>query len=78
MSGYMEDSGYSLERGPGDWIHAYVLLNGERIGWYWADKLSNGFAAFTYDRDKPLARPKTERTCISKITGGKWNGPEDM
>lgn len=78
MSGRMENSRYSLERAPGEWVCAYVLLDGVRVGWYWEDKLSNGFAAFKYDRDKPIARLKSERGCISKITGGKWRGPDQM
>ncbi|GAB3475369.1 hypothetical protein [Amycolatopsis cihanbeyliensis] len=65
---------YTLDRGTGDWVHGYVYREGEKIGWYWEDPLSNGFAAFRAGNPKPIARPKTERTCILKITGGEWDG----
>lgn len=66
---------YSLERHHLSGS-VYVFRDGVRIGHFWPDPLSNGFAAFTPNRSKPIARPKSERVCILKITDGQWDGTE--
>ncbi len=68
---------YSLDRSE---IGGTVLIfrNGERIGHFWPDTRSNGFAAFVATSSKPIARPKTERTCVLKITRGEWDGADQL
>lgn len=67
---------YSLERAPGEWINVKIFRDGERIGHYWDDPRSDGFAAFRSGNDRPIARPKSERGAILKITNGAWDGTE--
>lgn len=70
-----------MDTEDGYWLEVYdtegrVYRDGELIGWYREDPLSNGFAAFKASSPKPIARPKTERTCIRKITDGEWDGED--
>ncbi len=68
---------YSLERHSlGGSVR--VFRDGEQIGHFWPDARSNGFAAFVATSPTPIARPKTERTCIVKITGGEWDGADQL
>lgn len=55
-----------------------VFRDGEPIGHFWPDPLSNGFAAFRTTGSKPIARPKSERGCVLKITGGGWDGAGEL
>lgn len=64
---------YSLERHELSG-RVHVLRDGERIGHFWPDPKSDGLAAFVVGRSSAIAHPKTERTCIRKITGGEWDG----
>lgn len=68
---------YSLERSEVSGA-VYVFRDGERIGHFWPDPRSDGFAAFVANRPTPIARPKTERTCVRKITGGEWDGGDQL
>jgi len=68
---------YSLKRNElSGTVH--VFRDGERIGHLWPDPKSEGFAAFRVDSSKPIARPKTERTCVLKITKGEWDGGDQL
>lgn len=51
-----------------------VYRDGEVIGHFWEDPKSEGYAAFKSGQDKAVARPKTVRGCILKITDGEWSG----
>jgi hypothetical protein len=68
---------YSLERSEvGETVR--VFRDGERIGHFWPDPKSDGFAAFNVSSSKPIARPKSERGCVLKITGGEWDGAGEL
>jgi hypothetical protein len=68
---------YSLERSEVSGT-VRVFRDGERIGHFWPDSLSNGFSAFSVNSSKPIARPKSERGCVLKITGGEWDGAGEL
>ncbi|AIG78444.1 Hypothetical protein AJAP_28025 [Amycolatopsis japonica] len=65
---------HSLERLESGTV--LVFHDEERIGHYWPDPLSGGFAAFksSAQSHRPIARPKSERACILSITDGAWDG----
>jgi hypothetical protein len=54
-----------------------VYQDGVELGHFWEDKYP-GYAVFRSGNSNPIARPKTVRGCVLKLTHGQWDGrPQD-